>query len=55
MRCNAIVLSDGHIHQLIKIVGVNKVKALLKFGAKTTTKMILLLGIIICMMIGVLA
>ena len=55
MRCNAIVLSNGHIHQLIKIVGANKVKTLLELGVKTTTETILLLGITIGMMTGVLA
>ena len=55
MRCNAIFLSNGHIHQLIKTVGANKVKTLLELGVKTMTKMILLLGIIVCMMTGVLA
>ena len=55
MRCNAIVLGDGHIYQLIKTVGANKVKTLLELGIKTTTETILLLGIRVCMMIGVLA
>jgi len=55
MRCNAIVLSDGHIHQLIKTVGANKVKTFLELGVKTTTETILLPGITIYMMTGVLA
>ena len=55
MRCNAIFLSNGLIHQLIKIVGANKVKTLLELGVKTTTETILLLGITVRMMIGVLA
>ena len=55
MRCNAIVLSDGHIHQLIKTIGANKVKTFLELGVKTTTEMILLPGITVCMMTGVLA
>ena len=55
MRCNAIVLSDGHIYQLIKTVGANKVKTLLELGIKTTAETILLLGITVCMMTGVLA
>ena len=55
MHCNAIILSDVHIHQLIKTVGANKVKTFLELGVKTTTEMILLPGITICMMTGVLA
>ena len=55
MRCNAIILSDGHIHQIIKTVGANKVKTLLELGVKTTTETILLLGITVCMMTSVLA
>jgi len=55
MRCNAIVLSDGHIHQLIKTVGANKVKTLLELGVMTMTETILLPGITVCMMAGVLA
>ena len=55
MHCNAIVLSNGHIHQLIKIVGANKVKMLLELGVKTTTETILLLGIAISMMTSILA
>ena len=55
MRCNAIILSDGHIHQLIKTVGANKVKTLLELCVKTTAETILLLGITVCMMTGVLA
>ena len=55
MRCNAIVLSNGHIHQLIKTIGADKVKMLLELGVKTTTEMILLPGITVCMMTGVLA
>jgi len=55
MRCNTIVLSDGHIHQLIKTIGVNKVKTFLELGVKTTTETILLPGITVCMMTGVLA
>ena len=55
MRCNATVLSDGHIYQLIKTVGANKVKMLLELGVKTTTEMILLLGIAVCMIARILA
>ena len=55
MRCNAIILSDGHIYQLIKTIGTNKVKTLLELGVKTTTEMILLLGIAICMIARILA
>ena len=55
MRCNAIVLSNGHIHQLIKIVGANKVKTLLELGVKTMMETILLLGIAVYMISGILA
>ena len=55
MRDNVVILSDGHIYQLIKTVGTNKVKTFLELGIKTTTEMILLPGITICMMTGVLA
>ena len=55
MRCDAIVLSDGHIHQLIKTIGADKIETLLELGVKTTVEMILFLGIAVCMMTGVLA
>ena len=55
MHCNAIVLSDGHIYQLVKTVGANKVKTFLELGVKTSMETILLPGITVCMMTGVLA
>ena len=55
MCCNAIILSNGLIHQLIKIVGADKVEMLLELGVKTTTEMILLLGIAVCMIARILA
>ena len=55
MRYYAIILSDGHIYQLIKTVGTNKVKTFLELDIKTTTETILLLGITVCMMTSVLA
>jgi hypothetical protein len=55
MHCNAIVLSDGHIYQLIKTIGVDKVETLLELGVKTTAETILLLGIAIGMIARVLA
>ena len=55
MHCNAIVLTDGHIHQLIKTVGANKIEMLLELGAKTTVETFLLLGIAISMMTSILA
>ena len=55
MRCNAVVLSDGHIYQLIKTIGTNKVETLLELGVETTTKTILFLGIGVYMMTSVLA
>ena len=54
MRCNAIVLCDGHIHQLIKTISADKVEMLLELGVKTTTKTILLLGIAVCMIARIL-
>ena len=55
MRCNAIVLSNGHIHQLIKTVGADNIKTVLELGIKTMTETIMLLGISVCMMTSVLA
>ena len=55
MRCNAVVLSDGHIYQLIVTIGANKIETLLEPGIKTTVEMILFLGIAVCMITGVLA
>jgi hypothetical protein len=55
MRCNAIVLSDGHIYQLIKTIGANKIKTFLELGIKSTAETILLPGIRVCMVSGVLA
>ena len=55
MRCNVVVLSDGHIHQLIKTVGADKVEMLLELGVKTTVETIMFLGIAVCMMTGILA
>ena len=55
MRCNAIVLSDGHIFQLIEAVSMDKIETLLELGVKTTAETILFLGIAVCMMTGVLA
>ena len=50
-----IILSDGHIHQLIKTVGADKIETLLELGVKTTAETILLLGIAVCMMTDILA
>ena len=55
MCCNAVVLSDGHIYQLIKIIRGDKVEALRELGVKTTAETILLLGIAIGMIAHVLA
>ena len=55
MRYNAIVLSDGHIHQLIKTVGVDNIEALPKLGVETAAETILLLGITIDMITSILA
>ena len=55
MHCNAIVLSDGHIYQLIEAVGMDKIETLLELGVKTTAKTILLLSIAVFMITGILA
>ena len=55
MRCNAVILSDGHIYQLIVTIGANKIETLLEPGIKTTVEMILFLGIAVCMITGILA
>ena len=55
MCCNAVVLSDGHIYQLIVTIGANKIETLLEPGIKTTVEMILFLGIVVYMMTRVLA
>jgi len=55
MRCNAIILSNGHVYQLIKTVGADKIKMPSELGVKTMTEMILLLGITVCMISGILA
>ena len=55
MRCNAIVMSNGHIHQLIKTVGADNIKTLLELGINTMTETIMLLDIRVFMMTGVLA
>jgi len=55
MCFNAVVLGNGHINQLIKTIGADKVKTFLELGIKTTTEAILLLGIRVCMMTGILA
>ena len=55
MRCNAVVLSDGHIYQLIVTIGANKVETLLELGIKTTAETIMFLGIGVYMMTRILA
>ena len=54
MRCNAIVLSNGHIYQLIITIGADKVETLLELGVETMSESIPLLGISVCMMTGIL-
>ena len=54
MRCNVVVLSNGHIYQLIITIGADKVERLLELGVETTLESILLLGISVCMMTGIL-
>jgi hypothetical protein len=55
MCFNAVVLGNGHINQLIKTIGADKVETLLELGIKTTSKTIMLLGICVCMITGILA
>jgi len=55
MGSNTVFLSNGQVDQLIVSVGLNKVQAFLELGIKSTTKMIALLGVCICMMARILA
>ena len=55
MRGDAIVLSIGHVDQLIISIQLNKVQAFLELGVEATTKMVALLGISIRIMARVLA
>ena len=55
MRCYAIILSNGKIHQLIEAIWADKIEALLELGVETAAEMIPLLGITISMIARVLA
>ena len=56
MMCSDIVLlSNGHINQLIISIGLNQVQTFLELGIKATTKTVTFLGISICMMARILA
>jgi hypothetical protein len=55
MRHNAVFLSQGHVDQLTESVGLYKVQALLEFGTQAPTEAVLFLGIIICVIPGILA
>jgi len=55
MRCYAIILSNGEIHQLIEAVRADKIKTFPELGIETAAEMIPLLGITISMITRVLA
>ena len=55
MRCYAIILSNGEVHQLIEAVGADKIDALPELGIETAVETIPLLGITISMIARVLA
>jgi hypothetical protein len=55
MGRDAVFLSDGHIDQLIEILGLCQIQSFFKFGVQTSTKTILFAGIIIRMVSRVLA
>jgi hypothetical protein len=48
-------LSDGHVDQLIKIVGPYQIQSFFKFGIQASAKMIPFTGITICMVSRILA
>jgi hypothetical protein len=52
---DAVFLCDGHIDQLIEILGLYQVQSFFKFGVQASAKMISLAGIIIRMVSRVLA
>jgi hypothetical protein len=52
---DTILLGYGHINQLAKIISPNQIQALLELGIKATLKIVLFLGIIICMITCILA
>ena len=55
MRCYAIILSNGEIHQLIEAVRADKIKTFPELGIETAAETIPLLGITISMIALVLA
>jgi hypothetical protein len=55
MRCYAIILSNGEIHQLIEAIWADKIEALPELGVETAAEMISLLGITIGMITSILA
>ena len=55
MRCYAIILSNGEIHQLIEAVRADKIKTFPELGIETAAETIPLLGITISMIARVLA
>jgi hypothetical protein len=52
---DAIFLSNGHIDQLIEIVGPYQIQSFLKFGIQASTKTISFVGIIVRMVSCILA
>ena len=55
MGSDTVLLSNGHINQLIISIGLNQVQMFLELGIKATMKTIALLGVSIRMMAHVLA
>ena len=55
MCSDTVLLSNGHINQLIISIGLNQVQTFLELGIKATTKTVTFLGISICMMAHILA
>jgi len=55
MRCYAIILSNGEIHQLIEAVRADKIKTFPELGIETAAETIPLLGITISMITSILA
>jgi short-subunit dehydrogenase len=48
-------LGDGHIDQLIEIVGLYQIQSFLKFGVQASTEMISFAVVCVCMITRVLA
>ena len=55
MRCYAIILSNGEVHQLIEAIRADKIKTFPELGIETAAETIPLLGISVYMMTRILA